>query len=222
MTILVCASSACQHDLAEDPSARASRTTGPTLQLKIRKFHTFIEHASVEGDKQRGPPLRKVAAAVVIENPYAGRYVENLKPLIEASATLGRELTALAVQALAPYSAQSYGKAAIVGLAGEQEHANALITTTFATPMREAVGGGKAWVSSFTKCGVPGTAIDIPLASKDALYVRSHYDGMTLTFHDAPLPNEIIVIICLANRGRLNARVGGLRLEDVKGLNGLT
>lgn len=192
------------------------------MQLKIRKFQTFIEHIVSDADKRSDPPLRKVAAAVVIENPYAGRYVEDLSPLIEASAILGKELAALAKQALSPYPAQSYGKAAIVGLAGEQEHANALVTTTFATPMREAVGGGKAWISSFTKRAASGTPIDIPLACKDELYVRSHYDGMTITFHDAPLPNEIVVIICLANRGRLDARVGGLMIEEVKGLHGPT
>ena len=106
-------------------------------------------------------------------------------------------------------------------MAGEQEHINALLTTTFANPLREAVGGGNAWIASMTKRGGPGTSIDIPLASKDALYVRSHYDGMTITLHDAPLPNEIAVIICIANRGRLNARVGGLRFEEIKGEDGL-
>lgn len=192
------------------------------MQLKIRKFHTVVEHALDEGDPKDGPPLRKVAVGAVIENPYAGCYAEDLSPMIEASVGLGHELATLAVRALAPYTAQSYGKAAIVGVAGEQEHGNALITTTFAKPLREAVGGGKAWVSSFTKCGVPGTPIDVPLAAKDALYVRSHYDGMTLVFSDAPLANEIVVIICLANRGRLRARVGGLRYEDIKGQDGLT
>ncbi len=192
------------------------------MELRIRKFQTFVEHALFAETDVHAVPLRKVAAAAIVENPYAGRFVEDLQPLIEASAGLGRELAALAVQALTPYSAQSYGKAAIVGLAGEQEHANALVTTTFATPLRDAVHGGKAWISSFTKRAAPGTPIDIPLASKDALYVRSPYDGMTLTFHDAPLPNEIVVIVCLANRGRLDARVGGLKHEDVKGQDGLT
>ena len=141
--------------------------------------------------------------------------------MIEASRELGRLLADLAVQALAPYRAQSYGKAGIVGLAGEQEHANALLTTAFADPLREALGGGKAWISSYTKVGGPGTSIDVPLACKDALYVRSHYDGMTLTLPDAPLPDEVAVIFCVANRGRLNARVGGLRFEEVKGQDGL-
>ena len=192
------------------------------LQLKIRKLQTFVEHTLFAETEAGAAPLRKVASAAIVENPYAGRYVEDLQPLIEASAALGRDLAALAVQALAPYSAQSYGKAAIVGLAGQQEHANALVTTTFAAPLRDAVNGGKAWISSFTKRAAPGMPIDIPLASKDALYVRSHYDGMTLTFHDAPLPDEIVVIVCLANRGRLDARVGGLGYEDIKGQDGLT
>lgn len=192
------------------------------MQLKIRKFQTFVEHVLIDSGEPGDPPLCKVAAAAIVENPYAGRYVGDLNPLVEASGRLGRDLSALAIAALAPYTAQSYGKAAIVGIDGEQEHANALITTTFATPMRDAVGGGKAWVSSMTKRAAPGSSIDIPLASKDALYVRSHYDGMTITFHDAPLPNEIVVIICLANRGRLSARVGGLRYDQVKGMDGLT
>ena len=192
------------------------------MKLQIRKFQSFVERITSEAGRSSEPPLCKVAAAAVVLNPYAGRYVEDLAPLIEASADLGRELAGRAVEALAPFTAQSYGKAAIVGLRGEQEHANALLTTTFANPLRAAVGGGKAWISSMTKCGAPGTAIDVPLASKDALYVRSHYDGMTVTFPDAPLADEVIVIICLANRGRLNARVGGLSHADIKGVDGLT
>jgi hypothetical protein len=193
-----------------------------TLHLKIRKFQLFVDESVYDSPATNDAPLRKVAAAAVIENPYAGRYVEDLQPLVEASSTLGTRLATLAIEALAPYSAQSYGKAAMAGVAGEQEHANALITTSFAAPLRAGIGGGKAWISSITKLGGPGTSIDIPLASKDALYVRSHYDGMTITLHDAPLPNEIVVILCLANRGRLNARVGGLTLDKIKGMDGLT
>ncbi|OGA53795.1 MAG: peptide synthetase, partial [Betaproteobacteria bacterium RIFCSPLOWO2_12_FULL_62_58] len=180
------------------------------MQLHIRSFHTFVEHKIVEAGKRADVPLRKVAAIAVIENPYAGTYVENLKPLIDASEDLGRQLTQLAVRALEPYPAESYGKAAIVGTAGEQEHANAVLTTTFAEPLRKAIGGGRAWITSFTKRAGAGTSIDIPLAYKDALYVRSHYDGMTIMLPDSPQADEIAVIVCLANRGRLNARVGGL------------
>src|SRR5580698_7803933 len=116
------------------------------MVLRIRRFYTFIEHH--QGD---GEPLRKVAAVAIVENPYAGRYVEDLQPLIDASEALGMELGKLTMEALGPYSAQIYGKAGIVGMAGDQEHANALLTTVFANPFRCALGGGKAWISSFTK-----------------------------------------------------------------------
>lgn len=191
------------------------------MQLEIRRTYTFVETRMAEAGRAADVPLRKVAAVAVIANPYAGRYVEDLSPLVEASASLGKLLADMAIAALAPYRPQSFGKAGIVGFAGEQEHANALLTTTFAEPMRVAAGGGKAWISSMTKVAGPGQPIDIPFNAKDALYVRSHYDGMTLTLHDAPLPDEIALICCLANRGRLNARVGGLRLEDAKGEDGL-
>ena len=191
------------------------------MKLKISRSYTLVENRLSEAGKSADIPLRKVAAVLVVENPYAGHFVRNLKPMIEASAALGRELAAMAVAALAPYSAQSVGKAALVGISGEQEHGNALLTTTFAEPLREALGGGKAWISSMTKVAVAGTTIDIPMNCKDALYVRSHYDGMTLVLPDAPMPDEIAVILCLANRGRLNARVGGLRYEELKGENGL-
>ena len=191
------------------------------MKLKIRRSYTFVENRMVEAGRTAKLPLRKVAAVLVVENPYAGRYAQDLTPLIDASAAIGRELAAMAKAALAPYPAQGVGKGALVGISGEQEHANALLTTAFAEPLREALGGGKAWISSMTKVAMAGTAIDIPMNCKDALYVRSHYDGMTLMLPDAPMPDEIAVILCLANRGRLNARVGGLRHDQLKGENGL-
>lgn len=190
------------------------------MKLQVRRWFSFVEHQLDRGDAP-WTPLRKVAVAAVVENPCAGRQVEDLKPMIAASEELGREMGKRLVEVLGPYQVQSYGKAGIAGLAGEQEHANALLTTTFANPLRDAVGGGKAWISSFTKRAPPGTPIDVPLASKDALYIRSHYDGMTVLLPDAPLPDEIAVIFCVANRGRIGARVGGLKFEDMKGEDGL-
>jgi hypothetical protein len=190
------------------------------MKVLIRRWFSFVEHLIDHSDEQ-AVPLRKVAVVAVVENPYASRQVEDLHPLIAASEELGREMGSRLVEALGPYQVQSYGKGGIAGLAGEQEHANALLTTTFADPVRKAVGGGKAWISSFTKRGPPGVPIDIPLACKDALYVRSHYDGMTIVLPDAPLPDEIAVIFCVANRGRIGARVGGLKFEAAKGEDGL-
>jgi hypothetical protein len=96
-----------------------------------------------------------------------------------------------------------------------------MLTTVFGNVMREAIGGGKAWISSMTKRAAPGAAIDIPLAHKDALYVRSHYDGMTITLHDCPQPDEIAIIAVYATRGRPHHRVGGLATAEIKGVDGL-
>ena len=186
------------------------------MELKIRRTFTIVEERRIEAGRAADIPLRKVAGVAIIENPYAGRFVEHLSPMIEASAGLGADMAKEVVAALAPFKAQSYGKGGIVGTAGEQEHANALLTTAFANPFRDAIGGCEAWISSMTKVAAPGTLIDIPMNAVSDVYVRSHYDGMTLVLPDAPLPDEIAIIFCLANRGRLNARVGGMTFEEAQ------
>ena len=191
------------------------------MQIHIRKMLSFVDEARIESGRPATPPLRKVAVAAIITNPYAGSWVDDLGPLTQASEALGREITTLAVSLLKPYPPESYGKAAIIGLDGEQQHGSSMLTTVFGNVMREAAGGGKAWISSFTKRAAPGATIDIPLAHKDALYVRSHYDGISITLPDAPLPNELAIICAYANRGQLNHRIGGLAAADIKGKDGL-
>ncbi|HXG35786.1 MAG TPA: amino acid synthesis family protein [Dehalococcoidia bacterium] len=190
--------------------------------LVTRKVIIVSEEVHSEGGKpDQGGPLRKVAALAVIANPYAGRpWSENLDELVQPSKELAQLLAKRALGALGG-PVESYGKAAIVGLAGEQEHANACLTSVFGDAFREAIGGGKAWLPSVTKRASAGTLIDIPLAYKDALWVRSHYDAITVAVPDAPLPEEILVGLAVANRGRINARLGGLRKEEVKGEDGL-
>jgi Amino acid synthesis len=189
----------------------------------IRKWLLFSEEtlATESGQPADGAPLRKVAVACVLDNPYAGRFSENLDLLVKPSPQLGAELGRRLAAALGGERAQSYGKACIVGVEGEYEHGNALPTTAFADSVRDALGGGKAWISSSGKRGGPGSSIDVPLAHKDALYVRSHYDTMTLTLHDAPAPREIAVIFAAATRGRLHDRLGGLKAADIRGQDGL-
>lgn len=186
------------------------------MELKIRRTWTHVEERQVNAGQKAEIPLRKVAVITVLENPYAGRYVEDLSPMIKASVGLGALMAKPALAAMAPFEVQSYGKGGLVGLAGEQEHANALLTTAFANPIRDAIGRCDAWISSMTKVAAPGTLIDIPMNSIDDVYVRSHYDGMSLVLSDAPLPDEIAIIFCLANRGRLNARVGGMTFAEAQ------
>jgi len=190
--------------------------------MQIKRTLTFIEDIAQEAGQRVHPELRKVAVAAIIDNPFAGRFERDLSPLTNASAEIGRHICQLAIALLAPHKAESYGKAAIIGMNGEQEHGVAMLTTVFGNVMREAAGGGKAWISSLTKRAAPGATIDIPLAHKDALYVRSHYDGISVTLPDAPLPNEIAIICAYANRGRPNHRVGGLAVNEIKGIDGLT
>ena len=192
------------------------------MVMQIKRTLTFFDEIGMDAGQKIDPPLRKVAVVAVIDNPFAGRFERDLSPLTKASAAIGEQICRIAVSMLSPYKPESYGKAAIIGINGEQEHGVALLTTVFGNVMRDAAGGGKAWISSLTKRAAPGSTIDIPLAHKDALYVRSHYDGITVTIPDAPLPNEIAVICAYANRGRPNHRVGGLAAGKIKGIDGLT
>ncbi len=191
------------------------------MDLHVRRWQSFVEHRLEEAGRPSDTPLRKAAIAAFVANPYAGRYVEDLQPMIDASPALGAKMAERLMEAWGDDSVMSYGKAGVVGLGGEQEHANALLTTPAAEPLRRAIGGGKAWISSVTKIGGPGTLLDVPMASKDALYVRSLYNAMTLHFADGPMPDEIVLVFAISNRGRINARVGGLTPQDMKGLDGL-
>ena len=189
----------------------------------IRKWYTQIEDslANETGQLADGEPLRKIVIAAAVHNPYAGRFSENLDDLVRPSPALGKEF-ARRIESLAEGRAiESYGKACLVGSAGEYEHGNALLTNPAANPVRDGVGGGKSWVPSTGKRGGPGTVIDIPLAHKDALYVRSHYDTVTAMFADGPNRDEVVLCWAFATRGRLNARLGGLQARDIKGEDGL-
>lgn len=184
--------------------------------LQIRRTFTIVENKFEDSGQTAPTPVRKVAVVTVLENPYASAgFVKDLSPLIESSVDLGHKMAEMALEALGEYSAQGYGKGGLVGLNGEHEHANALLTTVFANPIREAIGGGEAWVSSMQKVVAPGATIDIPMNHKDDVYVRSHYDGMTITLQGTPMPDEIAIIFCLSSHGRINARVGGLTHEEV-------
>jgi Amino acid synthesis len=189
----------------------------------VRKWYTFIEDtmANETGQLADGAPLRKIAIACAIANPYAGKFSKNLDKIVKRSDVLGRLFGDRLRALLGDEKIESYGKACLVGTNGEYEHGNAFLTTLFADPVRDAVGGGKAWVPSSGKRGAPGASIDIPLAHKDALYVRSHYDTLTVSFTDAPAPDEIVIAFAFATRGRLHARLGGLSAKDIKGKDGL-
>lgn len=183
---------------------------------EVRAWYGFVQEVEHDGGPLGTLPLLKAASAVVVRNPFAGTYSANLSALLDPSAWLGRELGNRAVALLGGRPAESYGKGGIVGTAGEQEHAVACITSLFGDSLREAVGGGRAWISSVTKTGAAGTMIDIPLAYKDELYVRSHYDAISLVVPDAPRPNEILICAAVATGGRVHQRVGGKTVAEAQ------
>ena len=189
---------------------------------KVRKwFEFFEESASNEmGVEADGEPIAKFVVGVVIQNPYANKFSQDLSLLTEHSSRLGDAFGKRLIRVANGHPVQSYGKSCVVGVDGEYEHGNACLTTAFANPVRKAIGGGQAWIPSTGKVGGPGTAVDIPLAHKDALYVRSHYDTVTVSAHDAPRADEILVLFAGASRGRLHARLGGLSQSDVRGGDG--
>ena len=190
---------------------------------QIRTFYTIVEETCIDGVKTLEKPTRKAACAAVFTNPYAGKYQEDLSLLYAWSEELGEILTKKAVAALGiePDKVESYGKAAISGMAGEREHCGALMHPALGKPIRANVGGGKALLPSAKKMGGPGCAIDLPLGHKDAAFVRSHFDAMEVRVPDAPKDDELVLIVGVTDSGRPAPRVGGLAVDEIKGEDGL-
>ncbi len=193
------------------------------MSAQIRKLIVQLDETRREMDRPIDPPTRRALAMAVIHNPCAGRYVENLDELVAIGEELGGLLGARCVEALgiAPGAAHSYGKAAIVGEAGELEHAAAILHPKLGAPLRLAVEKGAALVPSAKKRGGLGCAIDVPLGHKDAAFVRSHFDAMEARVADAPRANEIVVCVVVTDSGRPLARVGGLQASEITGEDGL-
>jgi len=193
------------------------------MSAVIRKIVTVVEETLVEGGRDVSPPTRRAAAIAVIENPFAGQFVDNLDPLIAIGEELGELLAAKAVAALGieGSKAQSYGKAAAVGENGELEHAAAILHPKMGAPVRKVLGKGAALIPSSKKRGGLGAVLDIPLGHKDAAFVRSHFDGMEVQINDAPRANEIMVAVAVTDSGRPLPRVGGLTVDEIKGEDGL-
>lgn len=199
-------------------------------EMEIRKLVVLLEETHREAGVKLEKPTRKAAAIAVFKNPFAGRYVEDLSLLYDYGEELGGLLARRALEALnippeeAREKVDSYGKGAIVGEAGELEHGHAVLHPKLGKPLRELLGGVdycKAIIPSAAKIGGPGTPLDVPLHYKRAAFVRSHYDAVEVRIPDAPKADEILVAIALTDSGRPLPRIGGLKKEEVKGLDGL-
>jgi hypothetical protein len=191
-------------------------------EVLIRKKLISVEEIFHEGGTPVAKPLRRAAALVVIHNPYARTYVEQIESFMDDLKPLGIEMAKSLIAALGgdPKAVEGYGKGAIVGAAGEIEH-GALWHAPGGYAMREVLGGAKAIVASTKKVGGPGTRLDVPITHINASYVRSHFDAMEVGISDAPRADEIVLALVMTTGSRVHARVGGLKASEIKGEDGL-
>jgi len=189
--------------------------------ITTRKLHVCVEEIWHEGGPIASEPLKKGSAYAVIDNPYAGQYVDDISGFMDDLKPLGLTLAQKLIDVLGGVAAiQGYGKGAIVGTNGEIEH-GALWHVPGGYAMRELLGDAKAIVPSTKKVGSPGTRLDIPVTHINASYVRGHFDSMEIGCNDGPKANELLVALVMTTGGRIHDRVGGLRVEDIQGVDGL-
>ncbi|MBQ0804556.1 MULTISPECIES: amino acid synthesis family protein [unclassified Sulfitobacter] len=188
----------------------------------IRKMVTSIEEIFHEGGPRANTPLKRGYVMAVIENPYAGSYVEDIQPFMEDLKPLGLEMAQKLLAALGVEADQieGYGKGSIVGVGGELEH-GALWHAPGGYAMRGVLGGAKAIVPSTKKVGAAGVRLDVPVTHVDASYVRSHFDSIEVGLNDSPRANEMAVILVMTTGSRVHNRAGGLDAKDIKGEDGL-
>jgi hypothetical protein len=188
----------------------------------IRKMVTSIEEIFHEGGPRANTPLKRGYVMAVIQNPYAGPYIEDIQPFMEDLKPLGVEMAQKLLAALGVEAKQveGYGKGSIVGTGGELEH-GALWHAPGGYAMRDVLGGAKAIVPSTKKVGAAGVRLDVPVTHVDASYVRSHFDSIEVGLNDSPRANEMAVILVMTTGARVHSRAGGLDAQDIKGEDGL-
>ena len=175
--------------------------------MDIRKIMMTRETVFREFAKSAATPSNHAVAIAVVENPFAGCFVEDLSSMFDMGEALGQRLMADLVRLLGG-AAIAYSKAAIVGVSGEIEHGHALVHPKLGKPMRAALGGGKAVICSNVKIGGPGTSIDMPFSNKDNVWSFEDFGTITISVPDAPRPSEVVVAMAVSDRVRPFPRIG--------------
>jgi hypothetical protein len=189
---------------------------------EVREVFTQVEEIFHEFGPPAAKPLKRGAVAAVLTNPFAGRYEPNIMPMMELLNPVGLDMTKrlIAAMGVTPKDIEGYGKGAIIGSAGELEH-GALWHVPGGYAMREVLGNAKAIVPSAKKVGAPGTKLDVPITHINASYVRSHFDAMEVYVPGAPAADELVYVLAMTTGPRVHERVGGLRANEIKGVDGL-
>ena len=194
--------------------------TATLPEVNVRKCVLGVEDVWHDGGVRTDKPLRRGSIAAVLRNPYAGRFVVDIQPMMEALKPLGRAMAQRLIDALGgPGAIQAYGKGAMIGLDGELEH-GALWHVPGGYGMRELLEGSHAIVPSTTKVGAAGACIDIPIHHRVAAYVRSHFDSVEVRIPDAPRGDEMMLALAMTTGARPHERVGGLRVDQIVKLDG--
>lgn len=185
--------------------------------VKLRKYVATVEETHHDGGPVLARAVTKAVVGGVVANPYAGRHVADIQPMMKALEPLAVDLTERVMKLLGAEGPdlEAYGKGVIVGLAGELEHA-ALWHQPSGFGIRHAMGGARSIVPSTVKVAAAGARIDIPLHHVTAAYVRSHFDAIEFCVPDGPRPDEIVFIVAASIGGRPHARVGGLTVDGIK------
>jgi len=188
--------------------------------IDVRKLVLAVEDVWHDGGPRNAAPLRRGSVAAILHNPYAGEYVADIQPMMEALKPLGREMAQRLIAALGgPQAIEGYGKGALIGLDGELEH-GALWHVPGGYGMRDLLEGSHAIVPSTTKIGAAGATIDIPIHHRVAAYVRSHFDSLEVRVADGPRADEMLLALAMTTGPRPHARVGGLRVDEISKFDG--
>jgi hypothetical protein len=189
--------------------------------MELRRLLVIRDTVHSEGGLPALVPVTRVAACAVIGNPLAGGPYDDLSDLVPLGEQLGDLLVKEAVAVL-PRPPVSYGKAAIVGLDGDIEHAAAILHPRMGRPMRAAIGGGKAIIPSNVKLAAAGTPIDVPLSDRDDIWLFDRIDTITVSVPGAPRAAEIVVVVALSDGGRPRPRIdkdGARAIDRLAGSN---
>lgn len=186
------------------------------IAWRPRRTLVVQEDVHAEGGRALTRPLRRIAVVALVENPLAGRYVEDLSALFALGRLAGEALARQGLAVLGGAPAESYGKAVVVGLAGELEHAAAILHVGFVPALRQVLPS-RSLMPASKRVGPPGAEITIPLGHLADAWSPAHWDAMHLAIPDGPRADELAIILALATGGRPHYRVGDHRPVSAAG-----
>lgn len=185
--------------------------------IQVRKKILNVETTNHEGGEAVQTPLQIGVIAVVVNNPFAGRFADanELAEFVKQGRNLANEMVPELVAALGgANNIETYGKGAIVGVNGELEH-GATWHEAGGWAMRAVLTNAKSIVPASKFVGSAGSRLHVPLHHIEACYVRSHFNTAEVSVSDSPRPNELLFALAMSTGPRVHERLGGLRVDQI-------